>query len=43
MEYMLITEPNGKAMTDTSGNILVERKPGKCFYLYVMQTYTLVV
>jgi len=30
MDYMLVTEPNGNIITDQSGNILVQQKPGKC-------------
>lgn len=43
MEYMLVTEPNGNVIMDESGNILVQQKHGKCFYLYVMQTYIFMV
>ncbi|CAL1671623.1 unnamed protein product [Lasius platythorax] len=28
MEYILVTEPNGNVITDASGNILVQQKPG---------------
>ncbi|KYN13227.1 hypothetical protein ALC57_14591 [Trachymyrmex cornetzi] len=28
MEYLLVTEPNGNVITDQSGNILVQQKPG---------------
>lgn len=40
MEYILVTKPNGNMIMDTSGNILVQKKPGKYFYFYVIQTCT---
>lgn len=38
MEYILVTEKNGN-VAETSGNIMVQQKPGKFFYFYVMKTY----
>jgi len=43
MNYIIVTEPNGKVITDISGNILVQQKPGKCSFICMSRKDTFMV